>query len=340
MNRCKPERARAAALLAAALVLSLFAVSAPSCKKDSGKQGAGKAREKKAAPPKDAIATFKKAGLHISLREVNTAWDKELPDQNKFAIRNSKENWKQQFLNQWIDVSVLAELARRKGLDKTDEFKTEIAVKEKALLGGLYYRDYILPELEKVTVKDEDIEKYYEDNKDAQFFTGWREVSHIVVNSEEKARQLAAELKKTPAGFAAAARQHSIDKESAGGSLGRVFKGDERVPPEAESVYLFTPVGQVGGPVQSGRGWHIVFVTDASPADMDYMPLTGELRTRIEQMARIRKMEEKYDRMLAEYKNDMDLQVETGMVPEIAGAWERKMDEMIPSMQQPPAPIR
>jgi hypothetical protein len=334
------HRARLIPALALILALAVFAV--PACKKNSGKNAAGKnaaEKGKKTPPPKDAIVSLKKNGEYITLNEVNTAWDKELPDQNKFAIRNSKENWRQQFLDQWIDVSVLAELARRKGLDKTQEFKTQIAVKEKSLLGGIYYRDFILPELEKVTVEDADLDKFYEENKDEMFFIGWREVKHIVVNSAEVARQLAEELKKNPAGFAAAARQNSIDGDTAGsgGALGRVFKGDERIPPEAESVYLFTPAGQVGGPAQSSRGWHIVYVTDASLPEMDYKPLDDELRARIKQLARIRKMEEQYDRILAEYKNEMDIKVENGMVPDIASDWERKMDQMMPTFQQPPA---
>ena len=88
--------------------------------------------------------------------------------------------------------------------------------------------------------------------------------------------------------------------------------------------------------MQSRLGWHIVFVIAAAPADMDFMPLNDTLRARITQLVKIKKMEERYDHILAEQKNELDVQVKNSLVPEIARDWERNMEQNLPTFQAPP----
>lgn len=93
-----------------------------------------------------------------------------------------------------------------------------------------------------------------------------RRASHILVKTEDEARQLAAELRKAPARFGELARKHSQDPGSAekGGDLGFFGRG-MMVPAFEEAAFRLKP-GEVGDPVQSEFGWHVIRVTGVQPA--------------------------------------------------------------------------
>jgi parvulin-like peptidyl-prolyl isomerase len=86
------------------------------------------------------------------------------------------------------------------------------------------------------------------------------QVAHILVQSEQEARQLLERA--TPQNFADLARRFSLDEGSApnGGDLG-VQRAVDLVQPFAEAA-VEIPVGEVDGPVQTDFGWHIIHVID------------------------------------------------------------------------------
>lgn len=87
------------------------------------------------------------------------------------------------------------------------------------------------------------------------------EASHILVDSEEKAKELAERAKKGD-DFAKLAMEHSKDKGSKenGGKLGYFVRG--RMVKEFEDAAFGLPKGDVSAPVKSQFGWHIIKVTD------------------------------------------------------------------------------
>jgi peptidyl-prolyl cis-trans isomerase D len=92
-----------------------------------------------------------------------------------------------------------------------------------------------------------------------------RRASHILVPTETLAQTLAAELRKAPARFGDLAKQHSQDPGSAekGGDLGYFGRG-MMVGPFEESAFRLKQ-GEIGDPVQSDFGWHIIRVTGVQP---------------------------------------------------------------------------
>jgi len=93
-----------------------------------------------------------------------------------------------------------------------------------------------------------------------------RRASHILVKSREEADKLAAEARKAPASFAELARKHSQDPGSAekGGDLG--FFGRGMMLPAFEQAAFRQHEGEIGSPVQSDFGWHVIRVTGVQPA--------------------------------------------------------------------------
>lgn len=94
-------------------------------------------------------------------------------------------------------------------------------------------------------------------------------VSHILVDSPQAAADVEARLGKGE-DFAAVAKDVSKDPGSAqkGGDLGCFFK-DAQLVPEFLNAAFAQPVGQVGQPVQSQFGYHVILVKSRDVAPFD-----------------------------------------------------------------------
>jgi parvulin-like peptidyl-prolyl isomerase len=106
-------------------------------------------------------------------------------------------------------------------------------------------------------VGDEQLMQTYEER--IAEFTQVR-VSHILVDDEEKARDILKDA--TPGNFPELARKFSKDPGSAqqGGELGLQRPAD-LVEPFGQAT-LDIPVGEVGGPVETEFGFHVIWVQD------------------------------------------------------------------------------
>ena len=133
---------------------------------------------------------------------------------------------------------------------------------------------------------DEEIQKFYEQNKEAQFTTPeQRCVRHILFakDQEQKAEDVKKQLE-DGADFAKLAKEYSQDPGSAenGGDLGCLGKG-ETVPPFEEAAFG-AEEGEIVGPVKTEFGYHILEVTDAKPQQT--RPLSeveSEIRSQLSQ---------------------------------------------------------
>lgn len=93
-----------------------------------------------------------------------------------------------------------------------------------------------------------------------------RRASHILVKTQAEADQVAAEARKAPSRFAELAQKHSQDPGSAakGGDLGYFGRG--MMVPAFEKAAYAQKEGEIGVPVQSDFGWHVIRVTGLQAA--------------------------------------------------------------------------
>lgn len=102
--------------------------------------------------------------------------------------------------------------------------------------------------------------------------------SHIIVETEEEAAALRAELD-GGADFAELAREHSLDGAAAGGgSLG--WFGLGAMIPEFEQAVQTLDVGEYLGPLETQFGWHLVLLNDTR---MSSAPALEEVREALEE---------------------------------------------------------
>ena len=112
--------------------------------------------------------------------------------------------------------------------------------------------------VDKVTVKEEEARAFYDENLDK--FTQGETVnaSHILVESEEKAREIAAEIAAGTTFEEAAAKYSSCPSKDAGGNLGEFGRG--QMVPEFEEAAFALEVGVVSEPVATQFGYHLIRV--------------------------------------------------------------------------------
>lgn len=102
--------------------------------------------------------------------------------------------------------------------------------------------------------------------------------SHIIVETEEEAQALRAQLD-DGADFADLAREHSMDGAAAGGgSLG--WFGLGAMIPEFEEAVQELEVGEFMGPLETSFGWHLVLLNDTR---MSQAPELEEVREALEE---------------------------------------------------------
>jgi len=161
---------------------------------------------------------------------------------------------------------------------------------------------------------DEEIQKFYEENKEAQFTTPEQAcVRHILFNKDQK--QKAEDVKKQLEGsgdFAKLAKEFSQDPGSAekGGDLGCLGKGE--TVPDFEKAAFGAEQGEIVGPVQTQFGYHILKVTEAKPKQT--RPL-GEVESQIRSQLSTEKQSEAFSKWLEEQKKQRDVKYLKGYGP-------------------------
>src|ERR1700759_5391781 len=154
-----------------------------------------------------------------------------------------------------IDMKVVSKAAEDKKIEDTDDFKKRMGFTRSRLL-----MDSLLASEGKAATTDEAMKKVYEDA--SKQITGEQEVHarHILVETEDEAKAIKAELKKG-ADFAELAKKKSKDPGAAdGGDLG-FFTKDQMVPEFSAVAFALEP-GKISDPVKSQFGWHIIKVEE------------------------------------------------------------------------------
>ena len=154
-----------------------------------------------------------------------------------------------------IDLKIVAKAAEDKKVENSEDFKKRLAFTRNRLL-----MDSLLASEGKAATTDEAMKKVYEDA--AKQITGEQEVHarHILVESEDEAKAVKAELDKG-ADFAELAKKKSKDPGAAdGGDLG--FFTKEQMVPEFSAVAFTLEPGKVSDPVKSQFGWHVIKVEE------------------------------------------------------------------------------
>ena len=195
----------------------------------------------------------------ITMEEFNKELDK-IPMNMKMAV--ATESGKKSFLDRLIMKKLLLIEANKEKVEDEKEFQARLLdIKEQLLIESLLKKKIAA----NAQLNDEELKKYYDANKDK--FKKEREVNtrHILLKTEEEAKQIKEKLQNGE-DFVELAKKFSIDPnaKTTGGELGFYPKGS--LLPEYEDVaFKLAKVGQVSGIVKSQYGYHIIRLEGAKP---------------------------------------------------------------------------
>src|SRR5690625_1770051 len=201
--------------------------------------------------------------------------------------------------------TVAVQEAERQGLDKNPEVQQELDLARQGILVRALLEDYI----EAHPISDEQVEAEYNKLKEQGEQQKEYKVRHILVEAEDEAKKLLADIKDGKLSFDDAAKEHSIDPGSKenGGELGWA-PSSNYVAPFAEAVETLE-VGNLGdAPVESQFGWHIIELQDERAPEF---PALDDVKSQITELLRQEQLSEIQDELLAkakvEEKSSLDL---------------------------------
>jgi peptidyl-prolyl cis-trans isomerase C len=264
-------------LAAAVMAAPAFAQTPLPTKEPAKKENAAEAARKPAASKGDAIARVNGVAVPRSRQDflIGQQGSRGMADNDQTRAMLREE---------LINREVLAQEAQKSGVAKNPEVQTQIDMARQEIVVGAYLREWV----RKNPVTEADVQKEYERAKSQ---TGDKEyrARHILVENEEQAKNLIAELKKG-AKFDELATKNSKDTGSAqrGGDL------DWNVPATYDKQFSEAMVKLEKGkytesPVQTRFGYHIIQLDDVRPVKF---PALNEVRQRITQQLQQNRIDE------------------------------------------------
>lgn len=218
-------------------------------------------------------------------------------------------------VDQLVMEELLVQEAAKQKLAEDAEVKQQLAMVERSVLASTVVRramsDY------KPT--EEAIKKEYETAIAALKGKEYK-AAHILVDSEDKAKEIIVALKKDPSKFADLAKEKSSDGSAAnGGDLGW-FTPNMMVPPFSQAVLKMEKGKFSDAPVQTPFGWHVILLEDIRDATP---PSLEELKPQIQQMLQSKSINDYLEKLKAGAK----VEVAEIKVTEAKPAAEEKAEE-------------
>ena len=232
----------------------------------------------------------------VGTKEIsNTDIDAVLKTLNpQQAMQFNSEQGRNQVLHEIINQELFYFEALDKGLTDDEAYKSEM---EK--IQSTFLKQYAINKLlSTITVTDEEIAKYYESNKEQFKKAESTRASHILVDTEESAKDIYEQIKSGSITFEDAAKTLSgCPSSSNGGDLGFFTRG--KMVPEFEDAAFKLDVAEVSEPVKTQFGYHLIKVTDKSKEEISSL---DEVKPNINNLLMSQKQQDLYFSKLDELK--------------------------------------
>ncbi|MFI9653669.1 peptidylprolyl isomerase [Guyparkeria sp. GHLCS8-2] len=295
-NRFPPRRHRLAIALSAGLLISAGAMTGCS---DDRPQSAEKTPLGQQSAPSGSFATIE--GGEVIAR-INGS---PLYRENLEVVKENlgAEVPEERLVSRMVELRLLANRAREQGLDSDPRTQARVQNAIDNQLANAYLMNF-MTEME---VSEADVDAAYEREMEALGEETQYRAMHILVEDEETARELIAELDEG-ADFGELAQEHSKDTGSgkAGGDLGW-FSLDQMVEPFADAVGALEPGQRAENPVETRFGWHIVQLEETRPMPK---PTLEQMRPELEDQVR----RDAINDMIAELRESANVEILTSDV--------------------------
>ncbi|MEA3385697.1 MAG: peptidylprolyl isomerase [Thermodesulfobacteriota bacterium] len=243
-----------------------------------------------------------------------------LPPQLQMALLRNPQ-LKEQFLNRWVDITLIAQEARDKKLDQDPEIQAKI----EDIMNAVLAQEFLQREIEdNVKITDDEIETYYKGHVEEFTISESAKARHILLKvpegadekawaeAESKARDIKKKLENGE-DFAELAKKYSDDpgSKNKGGDLGFFTKGS--MVPEFESAAFSLKPGEVSDPVKTNFGYHIIEVQEKKAASTKTL---AEVQAQIRQNLQKEKQQQLQDALIEKLKVKYPVKVNKDLIAE------------------------
>jgi peptidyl-prolyl cis-trans isomerase C len=217
------------------------------------------------------------------------------PEDKRMYMNN--EQGKKQLLEQTIAFELFGKFGEEIKLDRTDEYKETV----KKLAKEILIQMTINKVLSEVTLTDDEVQNYYNENKEKFMEQATASAKHILVATEEEANNIKAEIEESKITFEDAAKKYSTcPSKEQGGDLGSFGRG--MMVPEFEDAAFGAEIGKVTEAVKTQFGYHLILVEQKNdPKEKSFEEVketvTGQLIQEAQQkkyLDVVRELETKY----------------------------------------------
>jgi peptidyl-prolyl cis-trans isomerase C len=201
------------------------------------------------APAEDRVVAqvngvdIKNSDLDFAATEVGPQLSAFPPEQRRMMLL--------QFV---IENELMAGAAVKDGLDSGQSFEDRLKYHRRRSLRDAYYDKTV-----RGGVSDAEAKKVYDEKVGGLKPEEEIHARHILVKTEQEAKDIAERLKKGE-DFAALAKEKSQDAGAEGGDLGFFTRG-QMIKPFEEAAFKLE-VGKISDPVQTQFGWHVIKVEE------------------------------------------------------------------------------
>lgn len=236
-------------------------------------------------------------GKAITEQDLNMAMTR-FPQENQAFF--ATEQGKAQLLEQLISFELVHKYAEDEKLSETEEYKSQLEILKKDLL----IQAGVKKILDAVTVTEEEVKDFYNNNPD--MFKGEESVraKHILVDSEEKAKEVKAAIDGGLSFEEAAKENSTCPSSSQGGDLGFFTRG--RMVPEFEDAAFAMTIGEVSEPVKTQFGYHLIKVEEKTP---EVTRSFDEVKGQLQMNLLSQKQNEAYINFINKLKQEQDVKM-------------------------------
>jgi len=257
-------------------------------------------------PPETVLVSFR--GGEITLEEFNKAWG-DPDNKNKYKT-------KEKLLENMLKERILVQRAQEIGLEEDEnvssqikaaieqirkerEEKIKISIQQPLIDAATKVEIY-----DKVKLSEEEIEEYYEENKEDFIKDEEYRLRHILVETQEEAEAV---LEKISGGadFAELAKERSLcPSREKGGDLGFIARGRTIKPFEDAGFAL--KVGEISEVVKTEFGYHIIKLEEISP---ERQKTLEEAKAEIEYILLPEKQQGAFTNWLSSLRDEYNVQI-------------------------------
>ncbi len=206
----------------------------------------------------DIVAKYNGKDIHKAEieKKLRILFQGSLPEGKKNFDALNKEI-KQRLVAEIVQQKTLEDEIAKSSIKDNDLYKQQVAEIEKEIAINVFLDHYA-----KRKVTDQMLNAEYSNYIKTLKENDELKVSHVIVNDENKAKDLLKQINNKAITFEEAAKQNNIDATRAqSGEIGYISKG--KTVPEFEQAAYSAKKNNVVGPIKTDFGWHLIKVTDS-----------------------------------------------------------------------------